>query len=236
MTSARFRPMRSPILLLIRMNAAETNASRAMADCTALAVVLRSLVTAEIDTFMSEVSTTNTNIAIESSTISRRLPEPATSTFPSASVGPIYVRLASPARGERRAELPRTTPSRSRRPPRRRPRSTPTACQGASLLLCFGSTPQWTVAEAEGPGLRHSQPTQAELRALEALATERTSDSDIHMCAGDEPSARPQLAQACLSSSGYPSPPSDGDQVIHVDIAGLAPQCGVDVAFRDQHP
>ena len=64
-----------------------------MADCTALAVVLRSLVTAEIDTFMSEVSTTSTNIAMESSTISRRLPEPATSTFRSASGGPTYVRF-----------------------------------------------------------------------------------------------------------------------------------------------
>src|SRR3954466_2845633 len=46
------------------MNAAETRASRAIADWTPLAVVSRSLTTAEIDTFISEVSTTSTNIAI----------------------------------------------------------------------------------------------------------------------------------------------------------------------------
>ena len=58
------------------MNAAETSASRAMADCTPLAVVSRSVMTAEIDTFINDVSTTRTNIAIASRTISRRLPEP----------------------------------------------------------------------------------------------------------------------------------------------------------------
>jgi hypothetical protein len=36
---ARFRPIRSPTLLPMRMNAAETSASRAIADCTPLAVV-----------------------------------------------------------------------------------------------------------------------------------------------------------------------------------------------------
>src|SRR3954454_6161831 len=46
------------------MNAAETSASRAIADWTPLAVVSRSLTTAEIETFISEVSTTRTNIAI----------------------------------------------------------------------------------------------------------------------------------------------------------------------------
>ena len=56
------------------MNAAETSASRAMADCTPLAVVSRSLITAEIDTFISEVSTTRTNMAMASSTIRRLLP------------------------------------------------------------------------------------------------------------------------------------------------------------------
>src|SRR6476646_4355118 len=58
--------MRSPTLLLIKMNAAETSASRAIADWTPLAVVSRSLITAEIDTFMSDVSTTSTNIAMAS--------------------------------------------------------------------------------------------------------------------------------------------------------------------------
>src|SRR6185312_17569640 len=63
---ARLRPNRSPILLPIRMNAAETSASSAIADCTPLAVVSRSWTTAEIETFISDVSTTSTNIAIAS--------------------------------------------------------------------------------------------------------------------------------------------------------------------------
>src|SRR6188768_489378 len=65
--------MRSPILLLMRMNAAETSASRAIADCTPLTVVSRSSTTAEIDTFISDVSTTSTNIAADSRTIRRLL-------------------------------------------------------------------------------------------------------------------------------------------------------------------
>src|SRR4051794_366241 len=64
MMYARLRPKRSPILLPIRMKAAETSASSAIADCTPLAVVSRSWTTAEIDTFISDVSTTSTNIAI----------------------------------------------------------------------------------------------------------------------------------------------------------------------------
>ena len=67
---ARLRPIRSPTLLPIKMNAAETSASSAIADWTLLAVVLMSLTTAEIDTFISDVSTTSTNIAIESRTAS----------------------------------------------------------------------------------------------------------------------------------------------------------------------
>ena len=63
---ARLRPKRSPILLPIRMKAAETSASSAIADCTPLAVVSRSWTTAEIETFISDVSTTSTNIAIAS--------------------------------------------------------------------------------------------------------------------------------------------------------------------------
>src|SRR5947209_4162392 len=65
--------MRSPILLPIRMNAAETKASKAIADWTPLAVVCRSRTTAEIDTFISDVSTTSTNIAIASRIASRRV-------------------------------------------------------------------------------------------------------------------------------------------------------------------
>ncbi len=63
--------MRSPTLLLIRMNAAETRASSAIADWTLLTVVSRSSTTAEIETFISDVSTTSTNIAIARSSESR---------------------------------------------------------------------------------------------------------------------------------------------------------------------
>jgi hypothetical protein len=57
----------------MRMNAAETSASRAIADWMPLTVAPRSWTTAEIDTFINEVSTTSTNIAIESSIARRRL-------------------------------------------------------------------------------------------------------------------------------------------------------------------
>jgi len=68
-TNARLRPNRSPTLLLMRMNAADTSASIATADWTPLTVVSRSWTTAEIDTFMNDVSITNTNIAA-----ARRMP------------------------------------------------------------------------------------------------------------------------------------------------------------------
>ena len=71
---ARLRPMRSPTFELMRMKAAETRASRAMADCTPLAVVSRSSITAEMDTFMSDVSTTSTNMAIANRIWRRRPP------------------------------------------------------------------------------------------------------------------------------------------------------------------
>src|SRR5580765_4671733 len=70
MMYARLRPIRSPILLPIRMNAADTRASSAIADWTPLAVVCRSWTTAEIETFISDVSTTSTNIAIARRTAS----------------------------------------------------------------------------------------------------------------------------------------------------------------------
>ena len=63
-TYARLRPIRSPTLLPIRMKAAETNASSAIAAWTPLTVVPRSFTTDEIDTFISDVSNTSTNIAI----------------------------------------------------------------------------------------------------------------------------------------------------------------------------
>lgn len=60
----------SPILPPMRINAADTSASSAIVDCRPLTVTPVSLTTAEIDTFMIEVSTTNTNIAIESNNAS----------------------------------------------------------------------------------------------------------------------------------------------------------------------
>src|ERR687897_2647825 len=71
---ARLRPMRSPTLLPMRMNAADTSASSAIADWTPLTVVSRSRTTAEIDTFISDVSTTSTNIAMASRSPRRGLP------------------------------------------------------------------------------------------------------------------------------------------------------------------
>ena len=58
----------------MRMNAADTSASSAIADWTPLTVVSRSRTTAEIDTFISDVSTTSTNIAIASRIASRGVP------------------------------------------------------------------------------------------------------------------------------------------------------------------
>src|SRR3954454_9967092 len=74
MTKARLRPIRSPSLPPIRMNAADTRASRAIAPWTPLTVVPRSSTTLAIDTFISEVSTTSTNIAIARKSESRGLP------------------------------------------------------------------------------------------------------------------------------------------------------------------
>ena len=68
------------------MKAAETSASRAIADCTLLTVVSRLSATAEIDTFMIVVSTTRTNIAIASSSGSSRLGAVDVSDWVAASV------------------------------------------------------------------------------------------------------------------------------------------------------
>src|SRR3954464_7793 len=57
----------------MRMKAAETSASSAMADWTPLTVVSRSRTTDEIETFISDVSTTSTNIAIASRMASREV-------------------------------------------------------------------------------------------------------------------------------------------------------------------
>ena len=62
------------------MNAADTSASSAIADCTPLTVVSRSRTTAAIDTFISDVSTTNTNIAMASRIANRRFSGTSTGT------------------------------------------------------------------------------------------------------------------------------------------------------------
>ena len=60
-----------------------------MADWTPLTVVPRSWTTAEIDTFMIEVSTTSTNMAMASRMASRRFtPASSDSATPAASVTP----------------------------------------------------------------------------------------------------------------------------------------------------
>ena len=94
---ARLRPMRSPTLLPMRMNAADTSASRAIADWTPLTVVPRSWTTAEIETFMSDVSTTRTNIAMASSR-ARRV-SPVCSWSGSATVVVISARVPDRDRG-----------------------------------------------------------------------------------------------------------------------------------------
>ena len=66
------------------MNAAETSASSAIADWTPLTVVCRSWTTDEIDTFISDVSTTSTNIAIASRMASRWLPVSSSGTLAGA--------------------------------------------------------------------------------------------------------------------------------------------------------
>jgi hypothetical protein len=57
------------------MNAADTSASIATAAWTPLTVVSRSRTTAEIDTFIRDVSITKTNIAAASRTASRGVPD-----------------------------------------------------------------------------------------------------------------------------------------------------------------
>ena len=97
---ASLRPMRSPVLPPMRMNAAETSASSAIAPCTPLAVVSRSSTTAEIETFISDVSNTSTNIAIASRRARRPLNfvsapgasamvHPTTPLLPASSRGPM---------------------------------------------------------------------------------------------------------------------------------------------------
>ena len=97
------------------MNAADTSASSAIADCTPLTVVSRSWTTAEIDTFISDVSTTSTNIAIDSRIASRLLPGPAAAGA-SATVVTTRLHHAAP----RGALVPASAAVAGRRPRRQR--------------------------------------------------------------------------------------------------------------------
>src|SRR5262245_55439680 len=76
------------------MKAADTSASRAIADWTPLTVASRSRTTAEMETFISDVSTTRTNMAIASRIARRRLKTGASGSVP-ASVDSVM----SPPRG-----------------------------------------------------------------------------------------------------------------------------------------
>src|SRR3954454_17969994 len=91
--------MRSPTLLPMRMNAAETSASSAIALCTLLTSVWRSCTTALIDTFMIDVSTTSTNIAMQRRRARRGLPS---AVVVSSAIGPSVPRRGS---GEHDGEL-----------------------------------------------------------------------------------------------------------------------------------
>src|SRR6478672_10573503 len=101
---AFLRPIRAPTLLPIRMNAAETNASSAMADCTPLTVVSRSRTTAAMDTFINEVSTTRTNIAMASRIASLRFSGGSTGTPASSVIGKIRPCLGAASCGIRRCD------------------------------------------------------------------------------------------------------------------------------------
>ncbi len=70
------------------MKAADTSASSAIVDWTLLTVVSRSSTTAEIETFISDVSTTSTNIAIASSRASRLSNATSSSVVPSLITDP----------------------------------------------------------------------------------------------------------------------------------------------------
>src|SRR6476661_8008180 len=92
------------------MNAAETSASSAMVDWTPLTVVSRSFTTAEIDTFMMDVSTTSTNMAIASRMASRGLLScsPSTATDTSELIATPFWSACHHVRAGERRRLHRT--------------------------------------------------------------------------------------------------------------------------------
>ena len=135
--------MRSPTLPPIRMNAAETSASSAIADWTPLTVVSRSSTTAEIETFISDVSTTSTNIAIDS-----RIGEPliARRLLGTADIGYVGHRERTPSQAKKR--------NRSTGPPA----ATGSTTSGSRAIPCSAITVTLTAVSSVP---RHRQQTAA---------------------------------------------------------------------------
>jgi hypothetical protein len=109
------------------MKAAETSASIATAACTPLTVVSRSCTTAEIDTFMNDVSITNTNIAAARKTPIIGLPPtvPDTSVAAVSGAESMSALIHSAATAPCRRSVPRrkrTYPQRDSNPRYRRER------------------------------------------------------------------------------------------------------------------
>src|SRR4051812_48207676 len=208
--NARLRPIRSPILLPIRMNAADTSASRAIALWTLLAVVPRSCTTAEIDTFISDVSTTSTNIAIARRIARLRSPAAASA----GGVAPFSVtargsrppgRVASPRVDDARASAaaaPRRAPSPAPRGTPSRAGSCPTRAAGRSdehRRPCAPPGGERPVPEEleEAPAGEHHQvagPVAAEARlldedragGLQLTDQERHEEERSHVPPGDQ--------------------------------------------------
>src|SRR5262245_46096191 len=91
------------------MKAADTSASIATAAWTPLTVVSRSCTTAEMDTFMNDVSMTNTNIAAARKTPISRLPFAFSSgSMPTPSTGDDPLPAMASVRGWQSGRVGRT--------------------------------------------------------------------------------------------------------------------------------
>src|SRR6478609_4133210 len=149
------------------MKAAETRASSAIADWTPLTVVSRSLTTAEIDTFISEVSTTSTNIAAASNSPRREL-RPGSADV-GALASPVMLRGAATGTGSR--------PRAGRRPgaPGRRP-----GPSGSWLLTATGRSPRSKEGHA-GRRMSYSwSQTPADVASLPDAADPRSERAVPH--------------------------------------------------------
>src|SRR4051812_48608813 len=171
--------MRSATLLPIRMKAADTSASRAIADCTPLTVVFRSCTTAEIDTFISEVSTTSTNIAIASKRARRLLLPPAADVWDDdvavaeAAAIPGAIHRAHPELVSDPGLAPEVRPGEDRVVPEPRPR---TRLVGVVELAVFDVVAGH--AAATGPIL--SQPVDSHRARARAVAGELAREGQPH--------------------------------------------------------